>query len=406
VCFLSLMFSSIPIFIFSLILKPLQLEMGWSRGALSLAPSLFYLVGGLAALAAGRFLDRKGSRIVLVFLLSLTAVSCVLFHFVSQLWQLYLVYGFLFPASSAVVMFTVIPVLLSTWFTDRRGMALGVVSTGFSFGQLLLVPAFSFVLLAYGWRFVLLPLAAVLAVIAVVAAFAVREGPVASTELSRAREEEASHGTRASAGLKRAMKSSTFWLMAISYFACGFTDYLIVTQVAAFASDQGFFPQAGAYALSIMGGANILGLVATGKTSDMFGPGINLAFTYLVRLFAIPILFVTRDVYILFVFAAMFGLTYSTTAPLTANLVRNVFGQSAMGSVLGALGLVHSLAGVPGAFVGGLVYDLTGNYVFAFAAGFVILLAGTISAFVAVRHMPTIRALGRPAPPGTNPSRS
>jgi predicted MFS family arabinose efflux permease len=295
-------------------------------------------------------------------------------------------------------MFTVIPVLLSTWFTDRRGMALGVVSTGFSFGQLLLVPAFSFVLLAYGWRFVLLPLAAVLAVIAVVAAFAVREGSVENNELSRVGRKDVPQGTRASTGLKRALKSSTFWLMALSYFACGFTDYLIVTQVAAFASDQGFFPQAGAYALSIMGGANILGLVVTGKTSDMFGPGINLAFTYLVRLFAIPLLFVTRDVYILFVFAAMFGLTYSTTAPLTANQVREVFGQSEMGSVLGALGLVHSLAGVPGAFVGGLVYDLTGSYMIAFAAGLVILLAGTISAFVSVRRGPIAQILFRPAP--------
>lgn len=392
------MLSSVPIFVFSLLLKPLQLEMGWSREALSLAPSLFYLVGGLAALAAGRFLDRRASRIVLVFLLSLTAVSCVLFRFVSQVWQLYLVYGFLFPASSAVVMFTVIPVLLSTWFKDRRAMALGVVSTGFSFGQLLLVPAFSFVLLAYGWRFVLLPLAAALAVVAVVAVLAVREGPIGNTELSRAGEKEVSWEGRASTGLKQALKSSTFWLMAVSYFACGFTDYLIVTQIAAFASDQGFFPQAGAYALSVMGGANILGLVVTGKTSDTFGPGINLAFTYLVRLFAIPLLFVTRDVYILFVFAVMFGFTYSTTAPLTANMVGEVFGQSRMGSVLGALGLVHSLAGVPGAFVGGLVYTLTGSYVTAFAAGFVVLLAGTISAFVAARHRSVTSSLRRPAP--------
>jgi MFS family permease len=387
------MFSSIPILVFSLVLKPLQLEMGWSREALALAPSLFYLVGGVAALLAGRFLDRMGARIVLVFLLSLTAVSCVLFHFVSQLWQLYLVYGFLFPASSGGVMFTVVPVILSAWFKDRRGATLGVVSTGFSFGQLLLVPAFSFVLLAYGWRFVLFPLAAILAFTAVLAAMVFRSVPPENPGLSRTVGREGLEEGAARTGMRQALGSSAFWLMAVSFFACGFTDYLIVTHLASFASDQGFFQQAGAYALAVMGGANILGLVVTGRTSDTFGPGPSLAFTYLVRLIAIPILLVTRDVYTLFVFAVLFGLTYSTTAPLTANMVRQIFGQERMGSVLGALSLVHSLAGVPGAYVGGLAYDLTGSYSIAFAAGFVILLAGTISAFVAAKRTATIRNL-------------
>jgi predicted MFS family arabinose efflux permease len=267
-------------------------------------------------------------------------------------------------------------------------MALGVVSTGFSFGQLLLVPAFSFVLLAYGWRFVLLPLGAILACIAVVAAVVVRSGPTNGPESSETMEEKVSGGAFTLGGVRSVLNSPTFWLLAISYFACGFTDYLIVTHLASFASDQGFFPQAGAYALGIMGGANIVGLVVTGKTSDSFGPGVSLAFTYLVRLLALPILFVTRDVGTLFVFALLFGLTYSTTAPLTANLVRQLFGQGRMGSVLGGLGLVHSLAGVPGAFIGGLAYDLTGSYSLAFATGFVILLAGTISAFVALKRIP------------------
>jgi MFS family permease len=388
------MFSSVPILVFSLVLIPIQLEMSWSRGAVSFAPFLFYLVGGLGAFGAGRFLERVGARLALVFFLSVAVISCFLFGSVTQLWQLYLVYGFLFPASSAGVILVVISVLISNWFTDRRGIVFGTVSTGFSFGQLLLVPAFSLALTAYGWRDVFVPLGAVFAIIAVVAAVVVKNEPPGDTRASQPVEKKGSGRNSAIMQTKQALKTSTFWLVAVSYAACGFTDYLITTHLASFASDQGFFPQAGAYALAIMGGANVIGLVLTGRASDIFGPAISLAFTYLVRLLSIPILLVTRDVYTLYVFSFLFGLTYFTTAPLTANLVRQVFGQERMGSIFGALGLVHSVAGGPGAYVGGLAYDITGSYSVPFSIGFAILLTGTVSAFVATRRTSFKRGVG------------
>jgi MFS family permease len=383
VSFITLVFSPLVISAFSLILTPIALSMGWTIGQVSVAPALFYFVSGVASLISGRLVERFGTRKTLALSLVIGGIACLLLGSITQLWQLYLLVGVVFPFASSGTTVVVVSVLISDWFQKKKGTVLSLVSTGLPFGQLFLLPVLSIVLLAYGWRFTYLPLGAALFLISAISLALVRSKPALSTGISKEENMTSSQEQQLSITLSRAIRSTKFWIIAVSYFACGFTDFLVTTELPSFALNQHFYAQAGAYALSIVGGANILGLVLAGRFSDISGPRITLALTYLTRLVSMLMLvFLIKDVFLLYLFSFVFGATFFTTSPLTANLVRQTFGGKNMASILGTLGLVHSIGGGLGVLVGGYVFDVTGSYTNAFVIGTIILLVGTISAFV------------------------
>src|SRR2546430_17225994 len=136
---------------FGVFLPVLVKEFGWSRGAISIAPSLNLIVGGLIAFMVGAASDRYGPRRILIISAILMGALYALASLIDALWHLYLVLGVFLGIAMASV-YLVPTTTVSRWFVDQRGLALGILLAGLNLA-FVTGPRLSASLFArFGWR--------------------------------------------------------------------------------------------------------------------------------------------------------------------------------------------------------------------------------------------------------------
>jgi predicted MFS family arabinose efflux permease len=293
---------------------------------------------GAVAYAAGLALTSiaHGSLLVIVGVGLLTGIgiSCTSF-------------GVVLPAVSRVVS------------PERRSVAAGIVSAGGSVGQMAIVPLAQGAIELGGVEFALLCLAALGLLLAPFGLMldrrgtnpAPRVGPVARPiSLREALGEAAAH--------------PGYRLLTLGFFTCGFQLAFIVTHLPGYLVTCGIPPALGATALAVVGLFNILGSWACGWLGARYPMQHLLGWLYLLRGLAI-VLFVMlpkSDVGVL-VFAAAMGTLWLGTVPLTSGLIGRMFGVTHMGTLFGIAFMSHQIGSFLGAWLGGVMFDLTGSYV-------------------------------------------
>ncbi|MEM6904866.1 MAG: MFS transporter, partial [Pseudomonadota bacterium] len=197
--------------------------------------------------------------------------------------------------------------------------------------------------------------------------------------------------------LRRAFGHSSYLLLAIGFFVCGFHVAFIAAHFPAFvaevcATPEGPATELGALTLSIVGGANFVGTLIVGQLGARFPKPYILSAIYALRavvIFTFITLPITPLTVIIFSFAI--GLLWLTTVPLTSGLVATMFGPKHMGTLYGFVFLSHQVGSFVGIYLGGRVYDLTGNYDLIW---YVAIGLGIFSALV---HLPVRDQAWRPA---------
>jgi MFS family permease len=359
---------------FGVFIKPLEAEFGWDRASLSGAAALSLLLLGAVSPFVGWLADRWGPRRVILVSCLLLGAGTFLSSRVTSLWQIYLTAGVLMAAGSGGLAMATAATVAARWFEAQRGVVLGLLGGAMSAGQLVIVPLAVWLTLTMGWRqsFLWLGVALVLLVIPLTF-WLVRDDP-AEVGL---RAYGAGHA-KASAGpvpadrrvsLGEAMQVPAFWLLAGSFFVCGYTSNgLVLTHLVPHAAGHGFSEMHAAQALGVMGAMNIAGTVASGWICDRFGRKGPLAFYYAVRGLSLLFLLWVWNVPSLHLFAAIFGLNYISTVPPTTALTANIFGRYAVGTLSGWIFFSHQVGSALGAALGGLVFQATGAYTWAFVS--------------------------------------
>ena len=86
---------------------------------------------------------------------------------------------------------------------------------------------------------------------------------------------------------------------------------------------------------------------------------------------------------VIYVFAAVMGLLWLSTVPLTTGIVAQVFGVRYMATLFGIVFLSHQLGSFIGVWWGGRIYDQTGSYNPMWIAGIVLgLLAAVVHVYI------------------------
>lgn len=370
VAFTTLLVSSGVNLSFGLFVTPLAGEFGGSRAVVSLAATTNLLLFGVTQPLFGRMVDAAGPRPVMVLGLALMAAGNLAMSGISAPWQLYLAYGVLGGAGVTGAGILTVSVLILRWFRQGRGTVLTVIATGSSLGQAIFYQGAAWLTQAHGWRTTYLVFGAILALLAPVCWWLVTDDPPGETCDAGA--------APAPTGLPGVLTGHTFGLLAGAYVACGFTDFMITTHLAALAVDRGLGTATGAHALSLLAIANVAGLLLAGRLADRVGNRSALVAVYLVRALALSLICVVGGRGGLYAFAFLFGLTFFTTAPLTSALISELYGLALTGRVFGAANAVHHLAGATGAYLAGQVFDLTGSYLSVFALGATTVYAATV----------------------------
>ena len=137
---------------FGMILKPLTDEFGADRATIAAAVSISVILRGFMQPVAGYCADRFGPKRVLMAGLSLLVLALVMTSLATELWQVYLFYGFVSGLGFAATSQVAASPIVANWFVKRRATALSFGTAGVAICHLVLVPTTMFVLLRISWQ--------------------------------------------------------------------------------------------------------------------------------------------------------------------------------------------------------------------------------------------------------------
>jgi len=393
--------------VFGVFIKPIEGEFGWTRQQLSGAAALSLFVLGAVGPMVGWLADVWGPRRVMLLATAVLGVGTILASFVGHLWQMYVTAGVLMAAGAGGLGIATTATVAARWFVARRGLILGILGGAMSAGQMLVVPLSMLLISLYGWRasFLWLGVGILVLALPVILAF-VRDDPADKglKPYGAGTASGAAFGGVADTrrvSVSEAMQVPAFWLLASTFFVCGYTSNgLVLTHLVPHAAEHGFSEMHAAQALGLMGAMNIVGTVLSGWICDRFGRKGPLAFYYGVRGLSLIFLLYVWNVPSLDVFAAVFGLNYISTVPPTTTLIANIFGRLSVGALAGWIFFSHQVGSALGAWAGGAIFDATGSYSWAF-------LSAAVLAFIAsglsllIKEVPiSAQHTRRPTPAG------
>jgi MFS family permease len=384
---------------FGVFIKPMEAEFGWDRTALSLVASLSFVFNGATGPLVGRLADRWGGRVVLAASGVLLGVGALGAALIVSLWQLYATVGIIIAIGAGSASIGIAAAVAARWFETRRGLAIGIVGGAVAAGQLLVVPLAMWLTLSWGWRTAFVVLGAgFLAIILPLILALVRNDPqdmglqpygAAPGPRTDRRVDPLVERTT----LREAIGTTPFWLLAGSFWVCGYTSTgLVLTHLIPHATEHGFHGGQAAQALGVMGAFNIVGTIASGWICDRYGLKGPLAAYYGLRGLSLVFLPYVGTVPGLFAWAVVFGLNYISTVPATTALTAKIYGRYSVGELSGWIFFSHQIGSAVGSLVGGYFYDRFGDYTVAFHSAALVAFAATIMV-LAIRERPVS---GRP----------
>lgn len=345
---------------FGLFMQPIGLENGWGRDVFSMAFAIQNLTWGIGAIAAGMLADRFGAGRTIAGAALLYALGLVLMRFAGSEVQLYLSAGVLVGLGQAGTTFPVIlPVIARVVPLSQRSTALGIVSAGGSLGQFLIVPSGQFLIDALQWSGALFTLSMMVALIL----------PMA-TQLTGKPAQEGAGGLSMWGAIRQAVRHPSYHFLFWSYAVCGFHTAFITLHLPSYVVDQGLHAGQGATALALIGLFNVFGSLWAGKMGGRYSKRLLLAALYTVRGLAIGVLLlVPLTPVVLYAFAAVMGLVWLGTVPLTIGLVGQIYGMRYAATLSGVVFLGHQVGSFVGVWMGGKLYVATGSYTVVWLLG-------------------------------------
>lgn len=379
------------------LILPLESEFGWSRTSISFAVGLSILIFGLGAPIGGSLIDRFGPRRIALSGMALAAAGLLPMLAMRDIWQLHLFWGLTVGIGTGAIAGSLSATLAHRWFRRHRGLVIGLFGASTSAGQLIFVPTLMALTISSGWRSAVLLLAIVSLLVLLPVLLLLRDRPEdvgllpygESSDAAEVVAERAADQQRTP--LAVALRTRDFWLLAGSFFVCGYTSNgLVGTHLIPHTLEHGFTAAAAASAVGVMGLMNVVGTLASGWLSDRFDNRKLLACYYGFRALSLAALPFILELPHLYIFAIVFGLDYIATVPPTANLTATIFGRASLGTIYGWIFFSHMVGGALAAYAGGLFHDVLGDYHFMFASA-------AILGFVAVGMALRIDAQRRPA---------
>lgn len=338
---------------FGLFLQPMSVDLGWGRETFAFAIALQNLIWGLLQPFAGMIADRHGSMRVTAAAGIFYVAGLVLMAHADSALTLNISAGLLIGIGLSGSAFGVIMGVAGRAAPpQKRGLALGIVGAGGSFGQFIMLPYGQLLISEFGWFSALLLLAVTSFLVVPLAAGLVvphSQGDGREQSLRQALTEAAAH--------------RGFWFLTLSFLVCGFQTTFVMVHLPAYLVDKGMSPQAGMMALALVMFFNIFGSYSCGALGDRFSKKYLLTAIYGIRAIAIAVfLLLPLSVWSTWIFAIAFGLLWLGTVPLTNGLVAQIFGVKYLATLFSITFLGHQIGSFLGVWLGGYAFDRTGSY--------------------------------------------
>ena len=367
---------------------PIENEFQWLRVEFSLAIAIQNLGWGIGAPIFGALGEKLGDRKMIIVGALCYVTGLILSTFAQNPLThqfLELIIGFGIAGTGMGMILAVVGRASSE---KNRSMALGIVTAAGSVGQMVGAPLAQFLLDLYGWQQVFIIFAFSIVLVMTVVPL-LKETPVSSKK-----EIEVS----LTKVLGNAFKDPNFSMIFLGFFACGYQLAFVsahfpamVTEMCSAISPSSLLhyfgvsttSSLGALAIALIGFSNIFGTIYAGWLGQKFPRKYLLAIVYALRTL-IGIIFIILPITpttVVF-FSFFMGSLWLATVPLTSGLIAHIYGLRYMGTLYGLVFLSHQLGSFLGVWMGGKLYDATGDYTLVWWIGI------GVSAFSTLVHLP------------------
>ena len=370
---------------FGVFIYPLSEEFGWSQGSITLAYALSSIVTALVSPLAGSLGDRFGARKSMMLGCTMFIGGMLLIGIVNQVWQFYLTFGVLLGVAQAVFLVPLIPSAM-TWFRRHLGVGMGFLMAAWGLGPALTAPIMGLMIQQLGWRDTFWVTAAASAVIMVVliAKYSNRPAdrglePYGALPGDPPASRRPPSVDRVKLFTKFMRHTKAYWNLSSIHFLGCVGHAVILVYIVPIAIEEGISVVVAAGLLTVLSGVSIATRLATPVLSDYVGPKTVMTIAYVLQGIPVVMLFWTHDVWLFYVFAAVFGIGYGGEAGGFPILNRRYYGQAPVGSAHGFQMLGAGLGMAVGGWVGGIVYDFMGSYDLALVISVVASLLGAVS---------------------------
>ena len=380
------------------LILPLGREFGWNTEQISGALALRILLYGLMAPFAAALIERYGLKRIILSALLLIACGLLLALAMNKFWQMVVLWGFVVGFGTGMTALVMSAIVATRWFTERRGLVIGVLTASSATGQLVFLPLAAWLETRYGWRMALAPslVGLCLAALAVFLFMVDRPAdvgllPYGETGKVSPPPAQAPAFSSALRVLGEVSGSSTFWVLAATFFICGLsTNGLIQTHFIPLCADFGVPAVTAASMLAMMGIFDFFGTIASGWLSDRYDNRALLFMYYGLR--GLALLYLPGSSFTLFglsIFAVFYGLDWIATVPPTARLAAQTFGRDRAGVAFGWIFASHMVGAAVAAYGAGYSRTTLQTYLPAFyVAGALCLVAAMLVWLIQRRPAP------------------
>lgn len=348
-------------------------EFGWSRTVVTSGNALGKLiVAPLFGFIAGWLIDRHGPRRMLMAGALMTGSALIGLSLMHSLGLFYLFFVF---NALGYVFGGPLPcqVLISRWFTENRGKAMGIAYLGIGTGGALVPLIAAGLEKNVGWQLALTSLGLLIILIAFPLAFFLKESPEKVNNEDK---------TESSVPIIEIFKNRNFYLLALGSMCSIGAVGGINQHLKLYLRDLSFTQSQAAHIMSLVLLMSLAGRVLMGMLADIIQRKYVMILIYMIVAFSIPLLLMPEFPGRIYLFAVIFGIGLGGDYMIIPLMAGDLFGIRTLGRVMGIIlvadGLAESLAPM---MVGALYNNITRSYFPGFTVLIGIALSGAIIVF-------------------------
>lgn len=396
-CFLTTMMASGTMMAFGVFINPLVEDMGWSHSALSLTYAISAIVSGVGVLAVGSFMHAYSLRTIFVIGVLVHGFGIYMTSTATSVEAFYLWYGFV-AALGRSTFFITTTVLITRWFEQRRGMAMGLTMSGNGLGPFVFSPVVTWLIVRWDWQTAFVAISVVMTAVMLLAYFFMRNYPrdigqeaygasnVSATpppppKTTAPPQKAPPQADNMGSLWGSVLRHQGFWTLSLINFFCCVCHSIPLVHTVGFALSSGLSAFAASWVLAVMGLSSVVGRIAWGFFADRHGARLTLMMTLFMQGAFILWLVNTQDPVIFFLYALVWGFGYGGVGTQYGVVARELYGHRLFGPGYSGQNCFAMVGMAVGGFLGGYLFDVSQSYVTAWLVSFG---AGLISSFLAM----------------------
>jgi len=351
-------------------IKPVSESLGFTRGGFTLYFTVAALAMMVMAPVMGKLLERYNIRLIMTVCTTMMAASFALFSQCRTLTQFYVLALFLGIGSAGS---HIIPVsmMITNWFIDKRGLAMGIVFAATGVGGLIFNPLANWIIMHYSWQATYLTFGIIIGILSIpTALFIVSAKPADKGLLPYGGEKAVAQQSQDEQGgvtATQAFRGSAFWLLAAVILLIAIANMGVLHHIVPYLTDIGFSSTTAATLMSLHMTMLIFGKVLVGGLADRLGLLKSYLLCMVGLMVSIALLYGSQLLWVAIAFNVLFGFSIAVRTVLPPLMTARVLGQKHFAVIYGFLNIFTTLGTAVGVPLSGFIYDWTKSYHMAFA---------------------------------------